>query len=401
MPSRSAAMLPAAPCAVSADLPPSGPFHGSSGVKRARRSSSPSPAASPATSVIRAAAAERAPQGIAPVARTSRSAPAKPYVPSRNAPRSGRRADDDRAPGRRRRAAGRAPAAARARRRARPGRRRRRRRRRPRPAARRRRRGRWRRRPRARRARGGRGPRRAPARRGPGRSARRRRPSTTRPSGPAPGEPNVAGPAESTLRARRPAWTSPREDHERAQPGGRGRGRDGHGVLEVRRPVGAHGRGGADRARQDDRGLGVVQERAQRRGLLERVGPVGDDHAAARPRLVGRGPGHGQGVVERELGAGQGGHRPGPQRAAGEGRDGRDEGVGVERRHGAGPRAVRRHGAADHRDRPTGGQDRDLALHPGRPTRPRRAAALWCPHPTPVPYAATSQSCWPPTGTSR
>jgi hypothetical protein len=127
------------------------------------------------------------------------------------------------------------------------------------------------------------------------------------------------------------------------------RGGDQGRVEQVGGAVGARCGRGAHRAGEDDRRLAGVDEIAQERHLLERVGPVGDDDAAAGGGLLtGR-----AGDVER-LGGGQRGARAVEQRAHGQALDPRQPGDGRDER-----RAVERGGdalcgglTAAHRDGP-------------------------------------------------
>ena len=94
------------------------------------------------------------------------------------------------------------------------------------------------------------------------------------------------------------------EDDQDAEPAGGRRGGDADRVDEVGGPVGA-GRGRrADRAGEDDRRLGVVQDVAQHRRLLERVGAVRHDDADAAAARVARRAADRELVGRREVRAG-------------------------------------------------------------------------------------------------
>jgi hypothetical protein len=162
----------------------------------------------------------------------------------------------------------------------------------------------------------------------------------TRPNGPVCGEENATSDVVSVLRAQR-AWC-------------RRAGRDADGVDEVGGTVGARGRGGPDGAGEDDRRVGVVQDVAEHRGLLEHVGAVGHDHPDAAARGVAGGAADPQLVLEREVRAGLVEDADGLQ--VGERREARhagDQRLGVQLRLGA--------PLADHRDGPSGREDPDPA----------------------------------------
>ncbi len=99
------------------------------------------------------------------------------------------------------------------------------------------------------------------------------------------------------------------EDDEHAQAGGVVAGGDRDGVHEVRRAVGARGGGGPDRAGEDDGRLGVADDVAEHRRLLERVGAVRDDDADAAPRGVAGGAADLELLVEGQVGAREVGDR--------------------------------------------------------------------------------------------
>ena len=100
--------------------------------------------------------------------------------------------------------------------------------------------------------------------------------------------------------------------------------------------------------------LGVVDDVAEHRRLLQRVGAVGDDDADPAARGVAGAAADLQLVVEGEVGARQVGDGLGLQPVVvGEARDAGEQALGVEVRRG--PRL------AGHRDRPAGGQDPYLA----------------------------------------
>ena len=93
------------------------------------------------------------------------------------------------------------------------------------------------------------------------------------------------------------------EHHERPEAF-RG-ARPGHcdGVDEVAWAVRARVRPRSDRAGEDDRRLAVVDEIAQQRGLLQGVGPVGDDDSAPAAPLLRRGARDRQRIGQGHLGA--------------------------------------------------------------------------------------------------
>jgi hypothetical protein len=141
------------------------------------------------------------------------------------------------------------------------------------------------------------------------------------------------------------------EGHEDAEPGGLGCSCGRDGVGEVCRAIGAGRARRADRARQDDRLDAAVQDVAQHRRLLERVGAVRDDDAAPGGRLGKGGAGDLERVGGAEMCARHAEDRARPQigdlRERG---DGGEQRVRVER----GPRARARHGdraaRREHRD---------------------------------------------------
>src|SRR5918992_578700 len=235
-------------------------YYGSNGASAAAVATRLWPAPRLAISAIRAAAGESAGARISPASRTSRSPPSKPYVPRRIRPDSGR---THATTGTRRAAARQAARNA-----------------------------------------GGAWP--AP-------SITATRPSVPAASAASTSAPSLPSPA---------ATTSTRASSCATGNGGRRAGR-ADGVEQVRRAVRAAGRRWPDRARDDDRRLAAVQQVAQHRGLLERVGSVGDDDAAAAGGLGGGGARDVERVGGAHLHAG-----PAAERARAQPGDAR------ERRHG-------------------------------------------------------------------
>ena len=289
---------------------------------------------------------------IAP--RCPRSRRCRPGTPRAAGARRARRA-----PARRRHARARAPSGRRAPRRASPARRRRRRRAPPRRGASRRR--------RARSARIGTRKssaahveRLAPAH---GRSSSAGGPRSTRPTGPAAGEPKATGLVESTLRAWRAAWTSPPNTTSAPKPAASGAAATATASSRFAGPSAPAAEPGRIAPVRTIGRLGVEHEVAEHRRLLERVGAVRDDHAHAFPGRRGRLAGDVQDRVEGQVGAGRRAELTGAQAGhLAQAGDGGHERIGVQGRHG--PRA-------GHRDRAARGQDEDLSggAHEGQTSR--------------------------------
>ena len=113
-------------------------------------------------------------------------------------------------------------------------------------------------------------------------------PSVTRPSGPVWGEEKATSEVVSVLRTQRAWWISPPKTTSTPMPAAASLAATLTASTRLAGPVGAGGAGRADRAGEDDRRLGVVQDVAEHRGLLEHVGAVGDDDADAAAGGVAR-----------------------------------------------------------------------------------------------------------------
>ena len=116
-------------------------------------------------------------------------------------------------------------------------------------------------------------------------------PSVTRPSGPICGEENAVSEVVSVLRTTRAWWISPPKTTSTPSPVAPSLAATLTASTRFAGPSAPGRARRADRAGEDDRRLGVADDVAQHRRLLERVGAVRDDdaHAAPRARRAPRG----------------------------------------------------------------------------------------------------------------